>query len=66
MMAIYSRVWSLRGYVIAFDIRWVIAYDTLFIIMAVLRQKIHAEDFQILLTVLSFVVGVLGVAICVN
>ena len=65
VVALYSNAWSLGGRGLAVNIWFVIVIDLAIIIGAVVGYLSY-QVITIILTVLSFVLGSLGVGICIN
>ena len=65
IVALYSKAWSLGGRGLAVNIWFVIVIDLAIIIGAIIGYYSY-DVITIILTVLSFVLGILGVGICVN
>lgn len=65
VVALYSKAWSLGGRGLAVNIWFVIVIDLAIITGAIVGYYSY-NVITIILTILSFIIGILGVAICVN
>lgn len=65
VVALYSKAWSLGGQGVGVNIWFVVVMD-LGLIVGALIGYFSYEVITIILTVLVFILGSLGVAICVN
>ena len=63
--ALFSRAWSLGGRGIEFNFWLVIIWNCLIIVGAVIGY-FSSSAIYVILVIVSFVLGTLGVAICVN
>lgn len=65
VVALYSRAWSLGGLGFTFNLWWVIAFNVILIVGAIIGY--HSYDgINICLNVVTFGLGILGVGICAN
>jgi hypothetical protein len=65
VVAIFSKAWSIGGNGLTINIYMIVAFNALLIIGAVIA--IFATDaINIILDILSFIIGAIGVALCVN
>jgi hypothetical protein len=63
--ALYSKAWSLGGRGIEFNI-WLVATFSLVLVLGALIGYFSYEGITVCLSVLSCVLGVIGVAVCTN
>lgn len=65
MVAIFSKAWSLGGNGITFNI-WLILLFNILLVIGGLIGTLSTTAIQIILDILTFVLGIFAVAICVD
>lgn len=65
VVALYSRAWSLGGQGIEINVWYIILFDVALIIGGIIGY-FSDSAINIILNIVSFVLGIIGVAICSN
>ena len=65
MVALYSRAWSLGGRGINVDIWIIVAIDVVILIGGIIGY-FASSALVLILQILTFLLGILGVGICIN
>ena len=65
VVALYSKAWSLGGRGVEFNV-WLVVAASLVLIGGAIIGYFSDYAINVCLIVLSFILGILGVAVCVN